>query len=408
MALKFSRTTCLVFFGIVVTFVILLAALTTRISLRGSLDGLYLLKGGDGAIFELKDSVLLGEYERVLLKFEWGSLFFSAWKKDAQRPPIPRFRYVWNEKSGDGYIKSLFPDGTKFIVSFGRFKDSDRGEPSGLFVGGGLPYYEYQDSEVTMNETGMAFFDGVAWQHLWCNANESINSALHPEVVQYPSQWKFLGSRVLYATQHKLILQSSHKVVLDGAPFRINRHVIYRNGERHIILVINIKNIGQSPASFHYIYGDEPWVGNFGTSRGNVGWVRDRLIYYEGSVDVEKYSYVGMFDYGNRMIPRNQGQGNYTGTANFIEWLEDRQPDLAYFSNTIGAFAEEKKKIPLSSEFNRVLMLQWGPRMLNPGGSEFIILAIGMADREPQTGFPEKPTVRLNLDELSYILNAKE
>jgi len=80
------------------------------------------------------------------------------------------------------------------------------------------------------------------------------------------------------------------------------------------------------------------------------------------------------------------------------------QRPLVQLRRLVGAFAEEKKKVPLSSEFNRVLMLQWGPHMLNPGGSEIIILAIGMANNDPKTGFPEKPTVRLNLDELAYIL----
>lgn len=406
-ALFSGRRSRMCFFPLLsVLVVVILIAATARINIRGAYDGLYLLKGGPGAVFEVKDTVLLGEYERVLMKIEFGALFSKSGREDGSGPAVNEFRYSWQKDEGAGYIKSFFADGTKLIISFGRFLDSQGSAPEGVFVGGGLPYHEYEKSEVTMNETGMAFFDGSTWRHLWCNANESLNSALNPHTILYPSNWTFLGSKVLYATNRKLIIRSRHEALLDGAPLRMDRFALYRAGDHYFILVIKIMNLGQRPAGFYYIYGDEPWVGDFGTSRGNVGWVRDRLYYYEGVVDPVKYSYAGMFDYGNKMTP--QGRAEFTGTANFIEWLEGNKPDLVYFSNTIGSFADEKDRVPLTSEFNRVLMLQWGPKSLDPGQMELIILALGMADRDAKTGMPSKPTVKLNLDELSYLLTAAE
>ncbi len=385
--------------------VFLLVLLTTKFTFRGSYEGLYLLKGEEGVVFEVKDTILLGEYERVIMKVELGGLFSRSSRDESRSRTIPDFRYVWDAEEGQGYIKSFFPDGTQLIISFSRFLDSTGAAPRGIFVGGGLPYHEYEKSEVTMNETGMAFFDGAAWRHLWCNANESLNSARNPGQILYPSSWSYLGSRVLYETSRKLIIKSSHETAVDGVPVRIDRFALYRAGEHYFILVMKFVNAGQDAVGFYYLYGDEPWVGDFGSSRGNIGWVRDRLLYYEGAVDPAKYSYAGMYDYGNKMTP--QGQAEFSGTANFIEWLEDNRPRLVYFSNTFGKFADERQQAPLTSESNRVLMLEWGPKMLAPGGMEIIILAIGMAERDGKTGMPGKPTVRLNLDELAFLLNAE-
>ncbi len=382
--------------------VLLLAFLTTKFTIRGSLDALYLLKGSPGWVFEVKDTILLGEYERVIMKVELGGLFSPVTKDDGRGRSVPEFSYSWDQEEGQGYIKSFFPDGTRLIMSFSRFVDSEGGAPQGVFVGGGLPYYEYENGKVALNETGMAFFDGSRWRHLWCNANESLLSGVNPGTILYPSQWTFRGSRVLHATNRRIILGSAHETILDGVPVRMDRYALYRAGEHYFILLLKFRNIGRQPVSFMYIYGDEPWVGNYGSSLGNVGWVRDRLVYYEGAVDPKRYTHTGMYDHGNRMISHEQGA--FSGTANFIEWLEDKRPDLVYFSNRLGSYAEESERVPLKSVQNRVLMLQWGPKPLAPGEMEVIILAVGMALQNKETGMPEKPTVRLNLDEFAFLL----
>jgi hypothetical protein len=187
----------------------------------------------------------------------------------------------------------------------------------------------------------------------------------------------------------------------------MDRFAFYRAGDKFFTLVIRITNTGKTPSGYYYVYGDEPWVGQFGSSEGNVGWTKDRLYYYESSVDTKKYSYAGIFDGGNVAVP-NQEYVLYSNAANFIEWLGDVRPDLVYFSNKIGLFADEKRKILLDSPNNRVMMLQWGPRILPPNASESIILAIGMAEKDPRTGIPVKPALQLDKDYIDYIISHRD
>lgn len=380
-----------------------LVLFTTKFTIRGSFEGLYLLKGPQGSVFELSDDIVLGEYDRVLLKVEFGALFTSS--GDVAHPDTAdqQLKYKWHDRSGSGYLMNHFPDGTKFLLAFGRFLDSQGKIPEGIFVGGGIPVAAYEHEIVIPSETGMAYYNGEKWLHLWCNANESISSAFSPERPVFPSQWKFLGSKVLYDHAGELLLKSSHELRLDDAPIRMDRFAYYRAGDRFFTLIIRITNIGKSPVGYFYVYGDEPWVGHFGSSAGNIGWSKNRLYYYESSVDLNNNSFAGMFDNGNPVL-KNMQYVLYTGTANFIEWLGNVRPDLVYFSNRIGGFSEESGKIPLESNNNRIIMLQWGPRMLAPGASESIILAMGMAVKDPSTGIPVKPPLQLDKDSISYII----
>lgn len=375
---------------------------TTRFDIEGDWEGLYLIRGNGGKLFELKDDILLGEYERLIFKFELDSLRASLPEKKSARGPY--IDYKWRKNQGDGYIQSFSPDGSRFIVCFSRFRDSLNKVPDGLFVGGGLPSSKYEHGDIQNNETGVAFYDGTRWYHLWCNANEIITSV--SETPSYPSQWEFQGSRVVYDHKEELILESNHRVMLNGNPFQVNRYVMYKAGDRHFFLIIEIKNTGTAPAGYYYVYGDEPWVGDFGTSVGNVGWLKDRPFYFEGYIDTRANTFAGMYDIGNPYILGGTSV-QYTGTANFIDWSYGVKPDQAYFSNNIGTVADEKEKVPLFSKQNRVLMLQWGPRILAPGKSDRLILAIGMAEKDPRKWLPVKPETKLDMDGVDFLLQQR-
>jgi hypothetical protein len=113
-----------------------------------------------------------------------------------------------------------------------------------------------------------------------------------------------------------------------------------------------------------------------------------------------------MYDCGNSVIPGEAA--GVTHMANFIQWLGDARPNLVYFSNRIGSFAEEGERVPLSDKENRVIMLQWGPRYLLPQQSELLILAIGMADHDAATGFPQKPEVSVDRNFLNLMLGNED
>jgi len=402
---RLQKTKLLIGSILTISLLLGITILVAHFKIKGDLEGIYILKGTDGKLFDVQDDVMLGEYERVLFKVDLPRLHALLSHKARSIKSEPYLQYTWNEQWGHGYIQNFNPDGTRFVICFSRFLDSNGAIPQGLFVGGGLPYSRYENSNVLLNETGVAFFKGSNWYHIWCNANEAVSGMNSTDHLLFPSSWKFLGSKIHYATSKKVLLQSSHLVQIDGVPFQIDRFVIYHAGNRYFLMANRFRNVGKTPASYYFVYGDEPWVGNYGSSGGNIGWTKDRLYYYESVVDPKLYSYAGMYDHGNRAVPGEIG--GFTEIANFIEWMGEIRPDLVYFSNKEGKINDESARIPLASSDNRVIFLQWGPRQLLPNQSETILMAIGMADSAANTKLPGKPTIDVDWADMHYITTSK-
>jgi hypothetical protein len=171
----------------------------------------------------------------------------------------------------------------------------------------------------------------------------------------------------------------------------MDRVAYFTAGEPYFILSLEITNVSKVFAHYVYIYGDEPWLGNFGTSGGNVGWVKDRLIQRVGTVDSKKYHYAGFFDYGNDI---NREGHNFTKKANFLQW-ESKQEPILYFTNSSFEKYNPLNHEPLNSNA-RFLGIQFNETNLIPGEAVYYDIAIGMASLDPKTGFPVKPATLLD------------
>lgn len=354
-------------------------------------EGIFILKGQDGAWLEIGDDLFPEQSQRLL----WGRslmLMKNVATNGACGPAnLPCTNYEWNEKAGRGFIKTTYPDGRKLVFNLGRFIDSDGRTVSGLFMGGGLPPGDPDFKLFDKNETGMAYYDGHRYFHIWCNVNEGILDATNTPI--YPSQWQYLSSKVLESSPNEVTIASRHRVLINNVPVNVERLLFYQTGDAYVTLATTFTNVGSTPTFFAYLYGDEPWIGDYGSSAGNVGWLKDRIALTEMEIDTARNTYAGMFDYGNPLA--GEHHDFYTGKANFIEWPPENRPDTAYFANQFGWYAPAEKKVPLNSKDKRVIALRWGPRTLNPGDTFSFTITVGMADNDPKTGLPLKPDTHL-------------
>ncbi len=357
-------------------------------NITGNFEGIFLLKGEQSALFEVKDDIFLGEGIRHIIGIDFADaklFLYRVFHSPALKEPYLYFE--WNEKTGEGFVRNFLPGGKQMITCFSRSIDDSGKGYSGLFVGGGLPANVKDDDIIKENETGIAYYNGKRWLHIWCTANEGISS-LSGNI--YPSRWKYLGSKVLHKNDDDLVLESIHEVHVDNIPLRVERHAYFRSGETYFVLTVSVKNIGDSPATYSYFNGDEPWLGNFGSSAGNVGWSADRLYNYVGMVDTKRTNYAGFYDYGNDAISEGH---DFTLAANFIQWFGDVEP-LVYFSNGPNETpGPGTPRTPLKSN-TRFLRIEWGPRTLQPAQTVTYTMAIGMAGAGLHDS-PVKPDVHL-------------
>jgi hypothetical protein len=112
-----------------------------------------------------------------------------------------------------------------------------------------------------------------------CSANEEISAGTDFSFTITPSLWEFRGSKILKDTSKELIIKSSHAASFENSKMNIDRYAIFRAGESYFILIIRFKNIGNNVMKFIYVYGDEHWIGNYGSSAGDVGWLQIAYSY---------------------------------------------------------------------------------------------------------------------------------
>jgi hypothetical protein len=354
---------------------------TTRIEVEGRWRGLFLLEARDGRMLELKDDLYLGDGSRLVVGLSFSTL--RRWLGAGLSPPAPgeaSLALDWDERTGRGVVRNRLGDGSELVTLFGRYEDSDGGHPRGLFVGGAVP--DVAGDLAHQDQSGMALQEGGHWTHIWCSVNEAAVDMVEPQPVMiYPGSFQYLGSRVLLQDARRVVLESNHEIRLRRGSLRMDRYAYFTAGEPFFRLGIRLTALGPETVNYSYVYGDEPWVGRFGSAAGNFGWVQDGYRTFEGRVDPTANRWAGIVDMK-------------TTRANFVEWMGDDLPDDVYFSNKAGTFADAAQRVPLNS--NEIFIgLQWVGRRLAPGEGRSMLLVLGVADRDPATGAPRLPPAAL-------------
>jgi hypothetical protein len=300
------------------------------------------------------------------MSFGWARELFSR-----GGGALPRIDLDWDEHEGGGVVTNHLADGQVLQTVFGRYVDSEGTTPHGLYVGGAIAEIAAARRQ---NQSGMALHDARGWHHIWCNVNEGMKVEGRSPLV-FPGEWKFGGSRVLAEAPDRVVIKSEHELQLKGAELRMERYAYFKAGRPWFRLGINVMNVGDEPVTISYAYGDEPWVGEFGTSAGNYGWTDLGVAIKSAWIDPRATQWGGILD-------------SKSGIANFISWVGSN-PDLGYFGNRPGTPNAVEIGEPLTS--NEVFVgLEWRDRTIEPGETFSIRLTIGLAAIGPN-GIPTYP-----------------
>ena len=392
--LRAAKWLTMIVVGLLLALVLFLAAARTVFDITSSNAVIYLVRHPSG-VTEFTNHLRSNENDNVVRMLDFSCLF-NLFAQTKASIGLGHLELTWSDKDADGVIKDFRSDGTEFLVVLSRYAE-DEGTPQGVFIGGDLPLGDTQRTmEAANNNTGMAYYDGKRWNHIWCSLNEGVSIRGMRAKAFTTVQWKYLGSTVLKRTTSEVIVESRHELTTDihgSAPVTIamKRTVQKKAGEDYVILKVEFSNPGTTPFAYAYELGDEPWVGDFFRgSRGNIGWTDGELYKYESFIRPSQHSFAGFWDIGNDVIHE---KGEFTGYADFMEWLST-PPSFVYVANNFG-FDRVNEKKPLDSWNNRVIGLIWLNQELGPGERREHVVAIGMAKPGYQAGsyFPVKPDV---------------
>lgn len=352
------------------------------LDLTTSNSALYVSKTSEGGIAISRD-MPAGHTSALVFVLNLNRVFHGFMQNLAVAAKKPLLELTWDEEQGRGVIKRFGADGKILSVALSRFYDM--GKPHGLFIGGDLPYGDF-DRDARESTAGMGYYNGKQWFHIWCAANEGVKFSGSEEVLG-PVKWTYLGSRTLKDTYDEVSLESYHEGEIDGKKVFMTRALSFRASDEYVVLDVKFTNPGEETIQYSYSYGDEPWVGEYGSSRGDVGWYENGLIEAEAVIDPVRYKYAGFWDFGNPLAGEDH---NYSGYADFVEWLKP-VPSFVSFSNGFQCCDARK---PINSDKDRDINIVWEDLNLMPGQSITHSLALGLARPGP-SGLPIPPVVHL-------------
>lgn len=302
-----------------------------------------------------------------------------------------RLEVRWDPKTGRGDVIDHGANGDLYRTCFHcRFAGYTGGLVIGSETGSGVGLYPKEPIR------------GFRSVNVWCAQDESIWD--RDQSTEYTYGWsenygrgadgerlEYVRGRVLEAGPGRVVLQSRN----EGGCYRVTKLASTRQGTRLWILSTRIVNRCERAVHFDFFTGEDPWIGLYRSSDGDVGWTPDGLVRTETAFEEGRFRAGGFYDLGNRALGQKEGEGGFSNQANFIA-LDPATalPDVVLFANR---FAHAPSDIapdrPLDNKSLSALNLGWTDRTLQPGEGLTIALAMGLAVTAEPGEVPRVPEI---------------
>jgi hypothetical protein len=305
-------------------------------------------------------------------------------------PPSP-FTIDWDPATGKGAVVQAMPGGDRLRICL---QCRYAGYAGGLWIGSqNGPGFRWQPQ---VGDAG-----GLPDVGLFCAQDESIVDL--DDGTEYAPGWSENVGRgddgVKLAYVEGAILDAGTGP--DGVVLRsvnraggldVTKYLSWPRGAAYVVIASRIRNTGDRPRRLALWTGDDPWVGRYSTSEGDIGWTADGLVLTEARIPGAAFKYGGVADLGNPLL--GDRSDSFSGVANLI--IPDPSlppPDVVYFAN---GFAHSDADIDplraLEPWTPTAINLGWTAIDLAPGRTATFRYALGRADIAAD-GLPIPPPI---------------
>ncbi len=288
-------------------------------------------------------------------------------------PKSARFQIGWSPTTGRGDVVERLASGDLLRTCF---HCGYPGYTGGLVIG-------------NLNGSGMGFYPakplrGFRSINVFCAQDESIWDL--DEKAEYSYGWsenlgtgpdgrrlEYVGGRILEQDDDHVVLASENA----GGCYRVFKVAVAEAERRYWTIATRIQNRCERPVRFDLWTGDDPWIGNYASSEGDVGWTPAGLVPNERVFGIGRFTAGGFYDLG----AAGEKRGSFSNQANFFA-LDPALalPDFAAFANRFAHAAKDvDARRPLDNQTMTALNLGWRARTLAPGASMDMAMALGLA-----------------------------
>ncbi len=295
----------------------------------------------------------------------------------------------WDPKTGKGEVIHRLSNGDLLRTCFHcGYEGYTGGLVMGNFNGSGYALYPKTPRR------------GYRSINVFCAQDESIWD--HNEKVEYTYGWSenygkgadgkplnYVRGRIIESGPARLILQSENA----GGCYKVTKVATTRRGVRWWIIATRVTNTCDHDVHFDFFTGDDPWIGTYRSSDGDVGWTSRGLVRTEQAFGKGLFTAGGFYDLGNRAL--GQKEGSFSNQANFFQ-LDPASPlpDLALFANSFAHTVDDLKPgRPLDNKSLSALNLGWRELTLSPGQGFTTAMALGLAITTEPGATPRPPEI---------------
>lgn len=311
-------------------------------------------------------------------------------KKAVTVKRAPRLQVEWDPATGKGAVNHRTASGDWFRTCFHcGYEGYAGGLVIGNYNGSGFGYYPRTPIR------------GHKRINLFCAQDESIWD--RDEAVEYTYGWsenygkgddgivlEYVKGGMPHRADDETVLRS---VNAKGC-YQVTKVAHTRADVSWWIIATRIENTCDHPIHFDFFSGDDPWLGLYRSSDGDVGWTPDGLVPSEAYLGLGGFQAGGIYDRGNPRL--GQSKSSFTNQANVVV-LDPVTPlpNRTFFAN---AFAHSESEIddsrPLDNKTLTALNLGWTDRTLQPGEGLTVAMALGRADTASfESALPKVPVI---------------
>jgi len=294
---------------------------------------------------------------------------------------------AWDHVTGRGEVRHLFANGDELRTCF---QCGYPGYTGGLVIGG-------------YNSSGLSFVPrapvrGFRSINVFCAIDESIWDL--DERREYTYGWsqnygrgddgarlEYQGGEVLESGPERVVLRSEN----TGGCYRVTKVASTRRDARWWIVATRVENRCEHPVRFDFFTGDDPWLGTYRSSDGDIGWTP--LVTLTREAAIIPFTSGGIYDLGNEAL--GQEAAPFSNQANFFEIDPGTAlPDHAFLANRFAHAHEEIDPAHvLTNDQMIALNLGWTRNELAPGASLTVAHALGLAITGAPGQTPQAPEI---------------
>ena len=288
----------------------------------------------------------------------------------------PRFVCSWDPATGKGKVTQHLVGGDRYELCLQcRFP----GYAGGLWAG-------------SMNGSGFQWIPpepvrGFKSLNLICAQDESIYD--ETAGLEYDAGWsenfgkgadgvrlEYLGGEIVSdGSVGDLVLRS-----VNGAGcWQVSRYLLWPRGTDYVVISSAIENTCKDRRIISFWTGEDPWIGRYRTSEGDVGWYSGGIVKTELALEGSQFRWGGMYDLGNDLT--GEDSSRFSNVANFHAVDPSLPaPSVAFFANRFAHAAEDiEPGRPLDNKSLTAFNLGWTKIALAAGDDVRFRYAFGRA-----------------------------